>query len=81
MAENSDNQEFVVLEGDEVIELEKEIYESLDLNGNCFQDLYLTNPQLIAAIIRKVSMKTKIHNKLFFDDGLECEVLKPGAQS
>ncbi len=79
MVENSDNQEFVVLEGDEVIKLDEEIYKSLELDGNYFQYLYLTNPQLVGAIIRRVSMKTKIHDKLFFDNGLECEVLKPGA--
>ena len=79
MVENSDNQEFVVLEGDEVIKLDEEIYKSLELDGNYFQYLYLTNPQLVGAIIRRVSMKTKIHDKLFFDNGLECKVLKPGA--
>ncbi len=83
MAENSDNQEFVVLEGKEVIELDYKTYQHLRLNGNDFKYLYLINNQLTTAIIDQVSIATETKNKLFDDDhnGLECEVLKPGAKN
>ncbi|NEN93548.1 MAG: hypothetical protein F6K48_33605, partial [Okeania sp. SIO3H1] len=56
----------------------------LDLNGNSFEYLSLINYQLISVILRRVNIgDNEIKNKLFYDDydGLECEVLKPGAQS
>ena len=84
MVENSDNQEFVVLEGEEVVELDEATYQYLGLSANQFQYLYLTNYQLISAILRRVDIRnSEIKNQLFDDDydGLECEVLKPGAQS
>ena len=89
MVENSDNQKFFVLEGgevlegEEVIELDQETSQNLRLNSNGFKCLYLISAQLTSAIIEQVSIATKTKNKLFYDDydGLECEVLKPGAQS
>ncbi|NEQ36201.1 MAG: hypothetical protein F6K40_07835 [Okeania sp. SIO3I5] len=84
MAENSDNQEFIFLEGEEVVELDEQTYKYLDLSANQFQYLYLTNYQLISAIIRRLDIRnSEIKNQLFDDDydGLECEVLKPGDQS
>ncbi|NEO54008.1 MAG: hypothetical protein F6K54_13540 [Okeania sp. SIO3B5] len=56
MTENSDNQEFVVLNWDDVVELDKEMYQSLNLSGNGFKYLYMINSQLISAIIRRVSI-------------------------
>ncbi|NEP77394.1 MAG: hypothetical protein F6K17_33895 [Okeania sp. SIO3C4] len=83
MAENSDNQEFVFLDGEEVVELNKETYKHLRLDANNFQYLYLIIAQLTSAILEQVSIATETKNKLFYDDydGLECEVLKPGAQN
>ncbi|MEM1172888.1 MAG: KGK domain-containing protein [Cyanobacteria bacterium P01_H01_bin.35] len=83
MAENSDNQKFVVLEGQEVVELDEQTYRYLGLDANNFQCLYLISAQLTSAIIRQISIRTETKDKLFYDDsdGLECEVLKPGAQS
>ncbi|MGD1809217.1 KGK domain-containing protein [Dapis sp. BLCC M126] len=84
MVENSDNQEFVVLKGEEVVELDEQIYKYLGLDGNNFKYLYLINYQLISVIQRRVDIRNnEIKNKLFYDDydGLECEVLKPGAKS
>ncbi len=84
MAENSDNQEFIFLEGEEVVELDQQTYQCLGLNGNNFKYLYLINYQLISVIQRRVDIRNnEIKNQLFYDDydGLECEVLKPGAQS
>ncbi|MGK7921927.1 MAG: hypothetical protein AB4080_18175, partial [Trichodesmium sp.] len=69
MAENSENQKFVVLEGEEVIELDEQTYEYLSLGANNFKYLYLTNYQLIPVILRRVDIRNReIKNKLFYDD-------------
>ncbi|MGK7920709.1 MAG: KGK domain-containing protein [Trichodesmium sp.] len=83
MAENSDNQEFVVLNWDEIVELDEKTYQNLYLKGNSFQSLYMTTSQLINAILRTVDIREReIKNKLLYDDydGLECEILKPGTK-
>ncbi|MGD1717560.1 KGK domain-containing protein [Dapis sp. BLCC M172] len=66
------------------MELDEQTYEYLSLGANNFKYLYLTNYQLIPVILRRVDIRNReIKNKLFYDDydGLECEVIKPGAQS
>ncbi|NES04449.1 MAG: hypothetical protein F6K22_17405 [Okeania sp. SIO2F4] len=82
MAENSDNQEFVVLEGEQVVKLPQEISGFLNLNVNKLGYLCLTEEQLVWAIIRQVNLHSKTINELFYDnyDGPECEVLRPGTK-
>jgi hypothetical protein len=78
-AENSDNNNSEVLEGRAVFQINESTGKNLGLRLN-FEDLYMTVAQLQRSIIRVVNIyDNKIKNQLF-DDGLKCEVLRPGTQ-
>ncbi|NEQ74610.1 MAG: hypothetical protein F6K23_17125 [Okeania sp. SIO2C9] len=84
MADNSGNQEFIVLNWDEVVEIDANVGTYLALNSNNFKYLHMIISNLQSAIISRVDIRDeKIKNQLFYDDydGVECEVLRLGVQS
>ncbi|MCL2933551.1 MAG: hypothetical protein MGG11_15255 [Trichodesmium sp. MAG_R03] len=67
------------MEGRAVFQINESTGKNLGLRLN-FEDLYMTVAQLQRSIIRVVNIyDNKIKNQLF-DDGLKCEVLRPGTQ-
>ncbi|MDY7006913.1 MAG: KGK domain-containing protein [Cyanobacteriota bacterium] len=88
MAENSDNQEFVVLNWDDVVELDQNVCKYLGLDTNNFQYLYLIIEQLKSVIIRNVNPPTKLPGYIaldikekLFSNGLDFYFLRPGAKN
>jgi hypothetical protein len=78
--ENSDNNNPEVLSGGEVIQIHGSTGKNLGLSLN-FEDLYMAVVQLETSIIRAadISNRKNIKSQLF-DNGVECEVLRPGDQ-
>ncbi len=80
MAENSDNQEFIFLEGEEIVKLDEQTYRLLSLSGNRFKNLHLLIQELKPVILDRVQ-HGELKDKLFGDGvDIECEILKPGKQ-
>ena len=77
-AENFDNNNSEVLEEDAVLQMHESTGKNLGLNLN-FEDLYMVVGQLERSIIRVVDIDDDIKSQLF-DNGLECNVLRPDTQ-
>ena len=78
-AENSDNNNPEVLSGGEVLQIHGSTGKNLGLSLN-FEDLYMIVFQLQKSIIRAADIKIKNRKDIksqLFDNGLECNVLRP----
>jgi hypothetical protein len=79
-AENFDNNNSEVLRGGEVLQIHGSTGKNLGLSLN-FEDLYMAVVQLQKSIIRVANINNRKNIKSqLFDNGLECNVLRPDTQ-